>query len=398
MAAVPRYRAYGGPALFSAGFRPFFLAAALWAVLAIPLWLAVYATGLVLPSGLPPVIWHAHEMIFGYGAAVVAGFLLTAIPNWTGRLPLQGGPLILLVLLWLSGRIAVLFSGAIGTVPAAAMDLSFPLLFLAVVAREIAAGGNWRNLPMVAALFLLPAGNLLVHLNALGVAGTAELGNRIGIATLLALIALVGGRIVPSFTRNWLAKNRPGIGLPVSAGKFDMIALAVTVFSLAIWAAMPDAGSAHWAELAGGAAAALRLSRWRGARTLEEPLVAILHAGYGWLAIGLLLLGIDGIFAVVPAAAALHALTVGAIGTMTLAVMTRATLGHSGQPLTAGRGTKAIYLLVTVSAVLRIAAPLSGAEIVPVLNFAVASWCAAFGLFAFLYGRALIRPRAAATA
>lgn len=392
MAAVPRYRSYDGPALFSAGFRPFFLTASLWAALAIPLWLAAYTVGLILPSSLPAFIWHAHEMIFGYGAAVVAGFLLTAIPNWTGRLPLQGKPLAILVLLWLSGRIAVLFSGEIGAGLAAVVDLSFPLLFLSVVAREIVAGGNWRNLPMVGALFLLLTGNLLVHLNALGVADTAELGDRIGIVTLLALIALVGGRIVPSFTRNWLAKNRPKIEMAAPAGKLDIVALAVTVLALAMWVAVPDAGLTHWAELAGGAAACLRLSRWRGVWTLKEPLVAILHAGYGWLAIGLLLLGVNGFFAIVPATTALHALTVGAVGTMTLAVMTRATLGHTGQPLTAGNGTKAIYLLVTAATVLRLAAPFAGAEIVPILNLAGAAWCAAFALFALLYGGALIRP------
>jgi uncharacterized protein involved in response to NO len=156
--------------------------------LAVPLWLGAYIEGLVLPTGLPAYVWHAHEMIFGFAAAAVAGFLLTAIPNWTGRLPLQGLPLAILVFFWTIGRLAVLCSAGIGADAATAADLAFPVVFLAVVAREIVAGRNWRNLPMAAALALLLAGNLLVHLDALGVAGTAELGNRLGLATLLLLI------------------------------------------------------------------------------------------------------------------------------------------------------------------------------------------------------------------
>jgi uncharacterized protein involved in response to NO len=202
--AIPRYRAHSGPLILYAGFRPFFLLAALWAAIVVPLWLALYAGRTELPTVLPPTVWHVHEMVFGYAAAVVAGFLLTAIPNWTARMPLQGGPLALLVLLWSAGRVAVLFSAEIGTAIAAVLDLAFPLTFIAVVGREILAGRNWRNLPMLAALTLLLAGNLLVHLEALSVAATAELGNRLGVATLLMLISFVGGRIVACFTRNWL--------------------------------------------------------------------------------------------------------------------------------------------------------------------------------------------------
>ena len=206
MTAIPRYRPHVGAAVLSAGFRPFFVAAAMWAALAVPLWLAAYTEGLVLPTRLAPAVWHAHEMVFGFAAASVAGFLLTAIPNWTGRLPLQGPPLAMLVLLWAIGRIGVLVSAKIGAPAAAFADLCFPLAFLAVVALEILAGKNWRNLPMVGALSLLFTGNLFVHLDALGLANTAEFGNRIGMVTLLMLISLVGGRIIPSFTRNWLTK------------------------------------------------------------------------------------------------------------------------------------------------------------------------------------------------
>jgi uncharacterized protein involved in response to NO len=393
MTAIPRYRPHVGPAVLSAGFRPFFLVAATWAALAVPLWLAAYTEGLVLPTGLAPGVWHAHEMVFGFAAASVAGFLLTAIPNWTGRLPLQGLPLAMLVLLWALGRIGVLISAKIGAPAAALADLCFPFSFLAVVAREILAGKNWRNLPMVGALLLLFAGNLLVHLDALGIADTGELGNRIGIVTLLMLISLVGGRIIPSFTRNWLAKFRPVARAPVPVGRFDLAVPAGTAVALVVWAAAPEAAATTWLLAVAGVAVALRLSRWRGLRTAPEPLLLILHVGYAWLALGLLLLGFNGIFEFAPPAAALHVLTVGAIGTMTLAVMTRASLGHTGYPLSAGPVTKAIYLLVTLAALLRVLSPLAGQRAQIVLWLAAATWTGAFGLFAIFYGRILVRPQ-----
>jgi uncharacterized protein involved in response to NO len=177
MAAIPRFRRQSGPALLSAGFRPFFLLGALWAALAIPIWLTVFAGEYQVATTFSPVVWHVHEMVFGYGAAVVAGFLLTVIPNWTGRMPLQDRPLAVLLLLWAVGRVAVLFSAKLDVKIAAALDLAFPAVFVGVVAREILAGRNWHNLPMLGALTLLLLGNLLVHLEAVGIASTAELGN-----------------------------------------------------------------------------------------------------------------------------------------------------------------------------------------------------------------------------
>jgi len=396
--AIPRYRPRTGPAILAAGFRPFFLLSGLWAGAAIPIWLGMLSGGPEPPTALAPLVWHVHEMVFGFGAATVAGFLLTAIPNWTGRLPLQDAPLAVLVLLWCAGRAAILLSGRIGAPVAAAIDLTFPLVFLAVVAREIVAGRNWRNLPMTIALLLLLAGNALVHLAAIGVADTAELGNRLGVATLLLLISLVGGRIIPSFTRSWLAKERPGAAAPAGFGAIDRVALAITAIALASWVAVPDSTTAHLLELGAGAALAYRLARWRGFATRSEPLVWILHLGYGWLALGFLLLGISGVVPSVPQTAALHALTVGAIGTMTLAVMTRASLGHTGQSLTAGPGTTAIYAAVTAATVLRVAAPLGGADYLLLLELAAAAWSAAFLLFVVLYGGLLARDRATSKA
>lgn len=390
---IPRYRDANGPAWLSAGFRPFFFMAALWGAVAVPLWLALLGNHVTLPIAMPPVVWHAHEMIFGLGAAAVAGFLLTAIPNWTGRMPLQNAPLAGLVCLWAGGRAANLTSEILTPPVAAVIDLAFPLVFLAVIAREIVAGRNFRNLPMLAALALLLAGNLLVHLEALDLAQTAAAGNRLGIATLLMLISLVGGRIIPSFTGNWLSRQKADVPPPAVFGRFDAGVLAATGGALALWVFDPDLAAMRWLALAAGAGALARLARWRGLSTLREPLLWVLHLGYAWVGVGLLLLA--GAVPVLPETSALHALTAGAIGTMILAVMTRASLGHTGRPLAAGPMTLAIYVLVTISVVLRVIAPLPGEFYtwVVMLTLSGAAWSGAFGLFAFAYGPVLLRPR-----
>ncbi|HET7199165.1 MAG TPA: NnrS family protein, partial [Burkholderiales bacterium] len=345
------------------------------------------------PAAMPAMIWHAHEMIYGYAVAALAGFLLTAIPNWTGRLPLSGAPLAALAALWLAGRVALLVSARIGAAAAMLVDLAFIAVLAALIARELIAGRNFRNLPMVAALAVLFAGNLLVHLQGLDIAYTAALGNRLGIATLCALIALVGGRIVPSFTRNWLVRARPRHATPASPSRLDLACLLTAVAALAAWAAFPDSRQAWALEIVGGGALALRLARWRGLATLREPLLAILHLGYAWLAFGLAFLGLNGFFAWLPPSAGVHALTVGAVGTMTLAVMTRASLGHTGRPLHAGPGTTAIYGFVTLAALLRVAAPLGGARFALLTSLAGLAWSAAFGLFVLVYGPLLARAR-----
>jgi len=381
-----------GPALLHLGFRPFFLAAGLWAVIAMVLWLALLAGRFSLPSSLDPIAWHAHEMVFGYAAAAVAGFLLTAIPNWTGRLPVRGVPLAGLVLLWLLGRAAVATSALIGAPLAALIDLAFPVLFVLLVGREILAGKSRKNLLMVALLALLVVGNAAVHLQAVGGPATAPYGQRLGAGALLFLIAVIGGRITPSFTRNWLAKGDAG-RLPNAFGFVDRIALVATAAALLAWVAAPEAGSTAWLSLAAAVALALRLSRWCGLRTLREPLLLVLHLGYGWLSLGFALLGASHFAPLLPGSAALHALTAGAIGTMTLAVMTRATLGHSGRPLTAGAGTVAIFALVNLAALLRVAGAVATGEVGGALLLASAvAWISAFGFFVGLYGPIMLRP------
>ena len=389
--AIPRYRAFAGPALLSQGYRPFFLGAGLWAALALALWAGALFRGVGLASAFPPSLWHAHAMLFGYLSAALAGFLLTAVPNWTGRMPLQGAGLAALALLWLVGRVATALSAALGPGTAMALDLAFFVALPAVAAREIVAGRNWRNLPIVAALTVLLAANALVHLGP--VAGfDPQIGLRLGAGTFAVLIALVGGRVTPSFTRNWLGKRKEQ-RLPAPTGVGDRLVLAATVLAMLAWTVRPD-----WTVTAGLAAAAgagnlWRLARWRGHRTWREPLLLVLHLGYLWLAVALCLLGAAGLTAAVPDTSALHALTAGAMGTMPLAVMTRATLGHTGHALTAGAGTVAIFALAIAAGALRVAAPLAPSLYMPLLAASAAAWIAAFALFFVLYLPLWLRPR-----
>ncbi len=391
-AALARRRDYVGPALFSYGFRPFFLAAAAWAAFGILLWLPQFEGEITLPTAMPPLDWHVHEMIYGYIAAAVAGFLLTAIPNWTGRLPVCGPSLALLAALWLAGRLAILTSAVIGGAVAAVVDVSFLVALAAVVAREIVAGKNWRNLRVLAIFAVLITGNIVFHAEVL-YSGAAEYGPRIGIAAVILLIALIGGRIVPSFTHNWLVRNNPG-RVPVPFGRFDAVSLAGSAVALATWIAFPTNAAAGVLLILAGVLQAGRLARWAGDRTWADRLVAVLHVAYAFLPLGFLLLGSAVLWpAELPPSAGLHAWTVGAFGLMTLAVMTRASLGHTGQPLRASPATQAIYALAAIAAVARIAAALAGG--MALLHVAAFAWIAAFGGFVIVFGPLLAgRPPA----
>src|SRR5487761_1252868 len=310
------------PALLSRGFRPFFLAAGLWALVALALWIAMLTGGRALPSRFDPLSWHIHEMLFGFIAAAVAGFLLTAIPNWTGRRPVGGGPLAVLVGLWLLGRVACLISALMPAWLAIAADLSFLVVLAGVAPREVVAARHWGSLPMVAPLVVLAIANLLMHLESVGMAVPAGLGWRLGLAAVLVLLSVIAGRIVPSFTHNWLTK-RGAPARPTGRGLVDRAALGVLHLGLFGWVFFPAAPAIGAILLLGAALNAWRLLRWRGAATVAEPLLLILHVGYGWLVLGIGLLGLAVVGAAMPVAAAIHALTAGAIGTMILAVMTR---------------------------------------------------------------------------
>lgn len=388
--AIPRYRAWAGWPLFRQGFRPFFLAAGLGAVVLLAAWLGNVWGVIELHGTFQPVHWHAHEMIFGVLSAAVAGFLLTAIPNWTGRMPLQGWPLVGLFALWLAGRIAMAAGETIGSVATAVIDGSFLIVLLAVVVREIVAGRNWRNLPVSVAIGLLAAANVVSHLEAMALIGTYQMGFRLGIAVVACLIALIGGRIIPSFTNNWLAKQ--GVDRrPAPFGRFDGVVLVATVAGLAFWAAAPDHPVTAPLMLAAGVANFARIARWQGWRTISEPLVWSLHLGYLWLPVGLTLMGLAGLEVGIPETAGLHALTAGATGGMILAVMTRATLGHTGHALAADRTTTAIYVAGFLAALARTMAPIVLEAYEPLLLTAGVAWCAAFGAFSIRYGAILLR-------
>jgi uncharacterized protein involved in response to NO len=380
------------PTFLTQGFRLFFLAAGVWSAAALALWIVLLVTGTVVPSRFDPLAWHIHEMLFGFVMATVAGFLLTAIPNWTGRRPVSGAPLAVLAGLWLLGRIACLVSALIPAWLAIALDLSFPLLVIVFVAREIIAARNWRNLPIVAPVTVLAVANLLMHLEGDGAALPSGLGWRLGLAAVIVLISVVAGRIVPGFTRNWLAK-RQAANLPSAPGGIDRAALGILHVGLFGWVFFPEFQPVGLILLLGAALNQWRLLRWCGWATAAEPLLLVLHVGYGWLVLGTALLGLAVLDPNLPQSAAIHALTAGAIGTMTLAVMTRATLGHTGRALSADHATIAIYLLVNIAAIVRVAAAIDETRAMPLLAASAILWIGAFALFVFRYGPMLLLPK-----
>ena len=390
--SAAQIRAYQGPALFSYGFRPFFLFGAAWAALAVLIWLPMLAGRLTLPTHMSPIAWHVHELVYGYVPAVIAGFLLTAVPNWTGRLPVVGPRLVRLFALWCAGRVALLTSAWIGSGLAAMIDVAFLVALAAVIAREIVAGSNWRNLKVVGALGLLTAGNVLFHLEALSVIGGGY-GERLGIATTVLLVMLIGGRIIPSFTRNWLARQ-PGSRLPIPFNALDTIIMIESGAVLALWVVMPESLITGWLAALVGLFNIVRLVRWAGDRTVREPLVLVLHVAYAFVPLGFLLLAVAVLMPqAVPAAGAVHGWTAGCIGLMTLAVMTRASLGHTGQPLTAGTGIRAIYVFAFVAALARIAAA-CGVWRGAMLEVAALAWVLAFAGFVIVYAPLLARRTA----
>ncbi|GAB5373597.1 MAG: NnrS family protein [Acuticoccus sp.] len=395
MATLAASRAWRGPALFSCGFRPFFLGGAVWGALVIGLWAFWVSGAIVLPSAMPPVAWHVHELMFGMIAAVIAGFLLTAIPNWTGRPPIAGWSLVGLVALWGAGRLAVALSALAGLAPALGVALLFPLATVIVAAREIVAAGNARNLTVVGVVAVFAAGQAVFAAELL-TAGYAVLGPRIAIGAALMLVMLIGGRIIASFTANWL-KAQGQTRLPRPFGRFDKLALVLGAFAVAVWVAQPALG-VRWTGmvlLVAAGAHGLRLARWRPLATWRAPLLAVLHLAYVFVPAGFALAGY-GIATDTPlvAHAAVHAWTIGALGLMILAVMTRASRGHTGRPLTAPPATVALYGVLAAAAIARAAASLHPAAMAPLLWLSAGLWVAAFAGFALLYGPMLVLRRA----
>ncbi len=376
------------------GFRPFFLFGALYAALSILLWVPWYLGFLHIPTALSPIAWHQHELLFGYVPAVIAGFLLTAMPNWTKRRHLSGAPLVLLFALWLAGRVAIFMSENIGLPAAAFVNLAFLILVGLYAFRELVAAKNRRNYKLVAVIALLAAAQAL-FLYEFSRFEHVEIAGRLAVAAIILMIAIVGGRIIPSFTGNWLKKHSPGRE-PSPFGRFDLAAMVISTIALAAWPAVlllenlrTEAGILM---LLAGILQMIRQAKWCPERTIHEPLVTILHVAFLFIPLGFIMTGIalitnDNGFT----SAGIHAWTSGAIGTMTLAVMTRATRGHSGQALHAPASTVfVIYLPIVTAALLRIAVALMPQHTMLLLPLAAVLWVVGFSGYAVLYGRFIL--------
>ncbi|MDP6377189.1 MAG: NnrS family protein [Pseudomonadales bacterium] len=376
--------------IFSGGFRPFFLGAGVFACASMGAWM-VALRGVVVPAdGVVPLLWHGHELVFGYAAAVLAGFLFTALPNWTRTESVSGASLVAWFVLWCAARLAnVMFPPLLLT---GAIDCLFLLSLALHLWIRILHARNYRNLGVAVAVTLMGAANVLWYVEVI-VDGYPSYGVRFGLACVVWMLCLIGGRLASNFTRNWL-RARGHERLPAAPGRLDLYALGLSAAALLAWVMAPHDVLSGWALVAAGALNLVRLSRWCGLATREEILLAVLHVGYLWLSLALTLLGVEILApSVFAAGTGLHALTAGAVGLMTVAVMTRASLGHTGRQLTADTLTTAVYLLIGVSALLRMAAPyLPGAAAQPQLVAGMV-WCAGFAAFAVGYGRYLLSPR-----
>jgi len=330
-----------------------------------------------------------HEMVFGFLPAVITGFLLTAIPNWTDRPPIRGHELMLLFTLWLAGRLLIVVPWFTPLV-SAIVDAAFLVAVAGLVWREIALGKSWPQAPMGVLISLYAGAGILFHVKALTGAAT-DLPERMALGLIMVLLALIGGRVTPNFTGELLiAQGRTEQPAPFS--RYDGLSVALVVLASVAWIVRPHALATGWLFVTAGLVNLGRLSRWHGWSTWREPLVLVLHLGYGWLALALLLLGGSILAVGLPEADAVHALTTGAVGVMTLAVMTRASLGHTGRPRHAGPLTVCIYTLVTLGALLRVVGPTTGLPTNLALGLAAAGWSGAYLLFAVVYGPFLLRP------
>ena len=382
----PSDNAARGFALWNLGFRPFYLLAGVFAVLALALWTAHYAGWLAGASYLRDPLWHAHEMIFGYAFAVIAGFLFTAVCNWTGLSTPTGGKLAAIVALWVAGRVLVATPWPL---LAAAADTAFAVALAAGIGVPLVASGNRRNYFFIALMLAIGGANLAFHL---AMSGRLEIPVRdmlqLGLNLIAFIMALMGGRVIPMFTANGVPGTKP-----VRRLWLERVALASLLVLLAAdLAHLPEAAVAVIAGIA-GAAHAWRLALWQPLATRGTPLVWILHAAYAWLALYLMLRALAG-FGVVPPNLATHALTVGAIGGLTLGMMTRTTRGHTGRTLRAEAAETACYVLINLAAVVRVFVPLA----VPAFyrDAVIVSgvlWVAAFAVFVWKYWPILTRPR-----
>lgn len=392
---LPAHPATTGLALLAHGFRPFFLLAGVWAPLGVGLWVAALA-GLAVPEGpLPLQRWHGHEMLAGFVGAAVIGFLLTAVPNWTGRRGYAGAPLLALLVVFLAGRLALVPGSPLPIGVAAPIALAgLPATLLLLLPALIKAGKLRLAGPPLLVLGFWTGDVLMLGEAAGWWTGESWRAGQLLMANMaLMLVGVIGGRIIPSFTLNALRKTgRPAEPQPLPG--VDRAAILALLAVVVVDLAAPDG------RLAGGVAAfaallvALRLSRWHGLRTLGQPLLWVLHLAYGFVPLALATKAVALLAEASWAQHWLHLQGAGALALMILAVATRATLGHTGRDLVASPATVAAYLLVAAAALIRVFGPsLTGDPLVPLI-LAATFWITGFGLFLMAYGPILLRPRA----
>ncbi len=378
--------------LAAKGFRPFFLLAGTFAALVLPVWLLILA-GVLEPPGpgyLAPLTWHAHEMIFGFAVAVLAGFLLTAVSNWTGRETLVGAPLLAASALWAFGRIALALAGSLPRGVPALVDLAFLPVLAYALARPLIATGNKGNFMMVAALAVIWLANVAIHLEALEVLrGASPRALAVALDVVVVLMIAMTGRVVPMFTRNATAvtavRAQPAL---------DRTALAAMVVTSLLDATTSDPRLAGGAALVTSVLVGLRSVTWGTRHTARKPMLWILHVGHAWIVAGLALRGIASFTSAVPAVVAVHALTVGAVGALTLGMMSRVTLGHTGRPLTSSAVVTLSFWLMTGAALVRVVGPLVDMATYRTWIFGSGiMWTAAFALFVGAHARALTTAR-----
>lgn len=374
-----------GLALWALGFRPFYLLAGLQALLSVPLW-ALQFSGALPGAWLKGAAWHGHEMVFGYALAVVVGFLYTAGRNWSGQDTPTGRPLMALAALWLAGRVLVLTPWALA---AAVVNVAFPLAAAWGLWRALRRGSNRRNDFFAGLLVLMAGACAALHASlALGWRLPGHLGLPVALDVVLFMIAVMGGRVIPMFSNNGV----PGLNA-TRHPRVEQAALGSVLALLAVDATGLGGPAPALVLTVALVAHTARLALWQPWKTGRNPLVWVLHAAYAWLPVHLALrLGAEA--GVVPSGLATHALTVGLMGSITLGMMTRTSLGHTGRALHAGPVETTAYLLVSAAALVRVGGPLlQPAWLLPAVGLSAALWCSAFALFLWRYTPWLLRPR-----
>jgi len=390
----PAASPHGKWALFGYGFRPFFLAAGLAGLLLIPWWAASLAWGAALGTSWPAHLWHGHEMLFGFIVAAIAGFLLTAVPSWTGARGFAGWPLAMLAALWVLGRVCVATSAVWPAWLVAALDLSFLPALAGFVLPALLRARN-RNTPLLVVLAALWLTDVAFYWGlARDDASLARHALVLGIDIVLLLVTVIGGRIIPAFTASGFKQHGVSCPLRVWRGLTPLAVLGmVAVAGIDLW--RPEGAAAGGVALAAALIQGARLAQWRGLRTLQMPIVWVLHLAYLWLPVGLALKALALLAGLAFAAYYLHALAIGAAASMIMGVMTRAALGHTGRPLTVTRSIACAYGLLTAAAVVRVFGPgLAALRYALVMVLAAGLWTAAFVLYLWVYGPMLLKPRA----